>query len=148
VLFRSYSIQYDPANWVDLIPWEKDFDYEIIKEDINLVANTLINEPWPLLRVLWLAMGAFKLHVEFEPERDLKEFGYVRYPRGGEHRLWGTYNFEIDSFGNWTAHFDTRLQADPYQDQLLDFHHVYDGDGHWQRPLETNINLPLQQTVL
>jgi len=72
----------------------------------------------------------------------------VRYPRGGEHRLWGTYNFEIDSFGNWTAHFDTRLQADPYQDQLLDFHHVYDGDGHWQRPLETNINLPLQQTVL
>jgi hypothetical protein len=147
-LKNQYSIEYNPDNWVEMIPWEKDFDYKIIKEDINTVANTLINEPWPLLRVLWLAMGPFKLHVEFEPERDLKEFGYVRYPRGGEHRLWGTYNFEIDSFGNWTAHFDTRLQADPYQDQLLDFHHVYNNNGHWQRPLETNINLSLNQTSL
>jgi hypothetical protein len=135
-LKNQYSIQYDPANWMDMIPWEKDFDYEIIKEDINPVANTLINEPWPLLRVLWLAMGAFKIHVEFEPERDLQEFGYVRYPRGGEHRLWATYNFEIDADGNWTANFDTRLQADPYNNQSMDFHHVYNETGTWDRPLE------------
>jgi hypothetical protein len=60
----------------------------------------------------------------------------VRYPRGGEHRLWGSYDFEIDSSGNWTANFDTRLQADPYNNQPMDFHHVYNGSGHWSRPLE------------
>jgi len=135
-LKNQYSIEYTPENWVNKIPWEKDFDYEIIKEDINPVANTLINEPWPLLRVFWLAMGAYKFHVGFEPEQDLREFGYSRYPRGGEHRFWGTYNFEIDAEGNWTANFDSRLEADAYNNQPTNFHHVYAGTGTWDRPLE------------
>jgi len=135
-LKNQYRIEYDPNNWADKIPWEKDFDYEIIKEDINPVANTLINEPWPLLRVFWLAMGPYKFHVEFEPEQDLREFGYSRYPRGGEHRFWGTYNFEIDAGGCWTANFDARLEADAYNDQPTNFHHVYNGSGTWDRPLE------------
>lgn len=133
-LKNQYTLESDPDDWVHMVPWEPDFDYEIIKADINPVANTLINEIWPVLRVFWLGMGAFKFTVEFEPERDLREFGYSRYPRGGEHRLWANYQFEIDKQGNWHTDFYTRLQADPLNDQPTDFEHRWTETGHWHRP--------------
>ena len=93
----------------------------------------MVNEIWPILRVLWLAMGPLKFHLEFDPDRDLDEFGYMRYPRGGEHRFWGRYDFEIDAAGCWSADFDIKLQADPYQDQPTDFHLVWKDTGAWAR---------------
>ena len=137
-LQNQYTIEYDPANWAHMIPWEIDFDYEIIKVDINPVANALVNEIWPLLRVLWLAMGPYKFTLSFEPERDLREFGYLRYPRGGEHKYWADYHFEIDAQGVWNADFDMRLQADPLDDQPSDFHVKWKHSDTWTRPL-TNI---------
>jgi hypothetical protein len=134
-LQNQYTIEYDPANWAHMIPWEIDFDYEIIKVDINPVANALVNEMWPLLRVLWLAMGPYKFSLNFEPERDLREFGYVRYPRGGEHRFWADYHFEIDAQGVWNADFDIRLQADPLDNQPTDFHFKWKHSDTWTRPL-------------
>jgi hypothetical protein len=134
-LENQYTLVSDPTNWRELIPWEKDFDYEIIKVNINPVANTLVNEIWPLLRVLWLAMGPYKFTLNFEPERDLREFGYLRYPRGGEHRYWADYQFEIDQHGQWSADFTIKLQADPYNDQPTDFEHHYKNTGTWSRPL-------------
>ena len=134
-LQNQYTIEYDPANWAHMIPWEIDFDYEIIKVDINPVANALVNEMWPLLRVLWLAMGPYKFSLNFEPERDLREFGYVRYPRGGEHRFWADYHFEINAQGVWNADFDIRLQADPLNDQPTNFHFTWKHSDTWTRPL-------------
>jgi len=134
-LENQYTLEYDSANWAELIPWEKDFDYEIIKVNINPVANTLVNEIWPLLRVLWLAMGPYKFTLSFEPERDLREFGYLRYPRGGEHRYWADYQFEISADGDWSANFDIKLQADPYNDQPTDFEFHWSHKDSWSRPL-------------
>lgn len=136
-LQNQYTLTYDPANWQQLIPWELDFDYEIIKVNINPVANSLVNEIWPLLRVLWLAMGPFEFSLNFEPERDLKEFGYLRYPRGGEHRFWADYRFSINSDGQWQADFDIRMQADPYQGQPTDFHFQWQHSNRWSRPTIT-----------
>lgn len=130
-----YTLTYDPANWVTEIPREPDFDYEIIKVNINPVADTLVNEIWPLLRVLWLAMGPYKFTMNFDPDKDLAEFGYLRYPRGGEHRYWADYSFEIDASGTWTADFNIRLQADPYQDQTTDFQLKWNHTDTWTRPL-------------
>jgi hypothetical protein len=88
-----------------------------------------------LLRVLWLAMGPYKFTLNFEPERDLREFGYLRYPRGGEHRYWADYQFEISAEGNWSANFDIKLQADPYNDQPTDFEFHWSHKDSWSRPL-------------
>jgi hypothetical protein len=133
-LENHYRIEYDPDNWLDPIPWEKDFDYYIIKDDINPVANHLVNEIWPFLRVFWLAMGAYKFHIEFDPDRDLDEFGYMRYPRGGEHKLWARYDFEINADGVWSADFDIRMQADKWQNENVDFHLDWKQSGQWDRP--------------
>ena len=133
-LENHYSIDYDPANWVDPIPWEKGFDYYIIKDDINPIANHLVNEIWPFLRVTWLAMGAYRFHLEFDPELDLEEFGYLRYPRGGDHKLWARYDFEIDADGAWSADFDIRMQGEPWQGAPTDFHLEWKQSGQWDRP--------------
>jgi hypothetical protein len=129
-LKNQYQIESDPANWADLIPWEKDFDYEIIKVDINPMANSLINEIWPLLRVFWLAMGAYRFRVEFDPDRDLREFGTRRYPKYPDNWTPGTkfefravYNFEINSDGIWNADFDISLQGETYDDNPAADHH-------------------------
>jgi len=133
-LENHYSIEYDPANWLDPIPWEKDFDYYVIKDDINPIANHLVNEIWPFLRVTWLAMGAYQFHLEFDPELDLEEFGYLRYPRGGDHKLWARYDFEINASGVWSADFDIRMQGEPWQGVPTDFHLEWKQSGQWDRP--------------
>ena len=133
-LENHYKLEYDPANWVDPIPWEKDFDYYIIKDDINPIANHLVNEIWPFLRVFWLAMGPYRFHMEFDPDRDLEEFGYMRYPRGGEHRFWARYDFEIDDNGTWSADFDIRMQGEPWQGENVDFHLKWKQNSQWDRP--------------
>jgi hypothetical protein len=133
-LQNHYTIEYDPANWLDPIPWEKDFDYYIIKDDINPIANHLVNEIWPFMRVFWLAMGPFKFHIKCDPDRDLDEFGYMRYPRGGEHKLWARYDFEIDANGDWSADFDIRMQADKWHGEDVDFHLEWKHKDHWDRP--------------
>ena len=133
-LKNQYRLDYSNTDWSTDIPWEPDFDYDICKPGITVMADSLVNEIWPLLRVLWLGMGAYRLHLEFEPERDLREFGYLRYPRGGEHRYWATYDFDINVTGSWHAKFDIRLQADPgWENEPLDFHYQYDDTGEWSK---------------
>lgn len=152
-LKNQYRIESDPINWRDLIPWEKEFDYEIIKIDINPVANSLVNEIWPLLRVFWLGMGPYRFHVEFDPEEDLKEFGSRRYPARPDNWTPGTkfefravYKFEIDKQGGWNADFDIHLEAESYnshpdaeyhsgQDQSMNFDLKWVHSGTWDRPL-------------
>jgi hypothetical protein len=135
-LEKHYSIEYDPVNWRDPIPWEHEFDYYIIKQDINPIANHLVNEVWPILRVFWLAMGPFKFHLEFDPDQDLDEFGYMRYPRGGEHRFWARYDFSIDADGAWSADFDIKMQGEPWHGENVDFHLEWKHSDVWSRPID------------
>ena len=135
-LEKHYSIEYDPVNWRDPIPWEHEFDYYIIKQDINPIANHLVNEVWPILRVFWLAMGPFKFHLEFDPNQDLDEFGYMRYPRGGEHRFWARYDFSIDADGDWSADFDIKMQGEPWHGENVDFHLEWKHSDKWSRLTE------------
>jgi hypothetical protein len=111
-LNNLYSIEYTPPDEILEIGYE-DFDYNIIKSDISLFADSLMNEIWPLFRTLWRAVGAFKMTVKFIPDEDLREWG---------DRLSGNYTsthqFEIDSQGNWHADFKYKFVQEP---------EIYDG---------------------
>jgi len=137
-LQSQYTLDSDPKNWAEnKIPWEPDFDYEVIKVNINPVADTLVNEVWALLRVLWLGMGPFNITIRFDPEEDKKEYGYLRYPLGGGHEFWATYDFKIDLDGNWSAKFDYKLVADDWDNKSTNFELNWQGSGQWDRPQET-----------
>lgn len=90
----------------------EDFDYNIIKPNINPFADNLVNEIWPFLRTLWRMRGGFTATIHFNPEIDLKEFG----SQFGPGMFNGVYKFRITADGKWKAHFtyDFKQVDNPY----------------------------------
>jgi len=64
-----------------------------------------------LLRVLWLAVGAYKLDLRFDPEHDTQELGRYNLPGLVSHFKAG-YIFEINNAGQWIADFDFEIFID------------------------------------
>lgn len=133
-LKNHYTLISDPKQWQRKIPWEIDFNYHIIDCDINPLADQLVNEIWPLLRVFWLALGAFKITITFDPEQDLADFATYRYPVTPKNRFVARYWFSINEQGAWSADFDIDFTHEP--DQFLDwathdFAFAWQGQGHW-----------------
>lgn len=124
-----YTLDYDPLNQHDDIPYEK-FDYNIIKVNINPLADSLVNEIWPLLRLLWHAVGAFEIKIQFNNDIDLKEFGpRIGFESSLEDR--GTichnvvYNidlwFKIQDNGQWDANFKYNLKTEAPNFNKIDY---------------------------
>ncbi len=91
------------------------FDYNIIKPNINPLADSVVNEIWPLLRLLWRTRGGYRIRVNISPDDAKNEFG----DRLGCN-LNAVYNFSITDAGDWQANFDFDFKQDTnawrYQD--------------------------------
>lgn len=93
----SYTISYKDAIKEPVI---EQFDFDIIKTGKGPFADSLVNEIWPLLRVLWKVLGEYSIVVIFDSEIDKQEFpGLVPENFTAEIR------FGITSAGEWTAAF-------------------------------------------
>ena len=110
-----YSITLDNPNTIREIEYEQ-FDYNIIKPNINPFADSLVNEMWPFFRQLWRMRGGYEAEVRFNPEIDLKEFG-IQYGPGMYDAV---YKFKINDDGIWYAEFDIKFDQidNPYDDRL------------------------------
>lgn len=78
------------------------FDYNICKPNINPLADSLVNEIWPLLRLLWLSKGAYAMNLVFDSEKDTKEYGLFCAGLNFNAKI----KFEINEEGEWSADFD------------------------------------------
>jgi anaerobic magnesium-protoporphyrin IX monomethyl ester cyclase len=107
-LSRCYSIEFtDPDRYLD-ISYET-FDYDIICTDQGPVADSVINEIWPLLRMLWRTRGGYTAEIQFDPQEDLREFGdNVACP------ITAVYKFSITDRGDWSADFAISYQQPPF----------------------------------
>ncbi len=95
-----YDIEFQDDTILNDISYEK-FNYEIIKTNINPYADSLVNEIWPILRVLWKARGGYNITIRFSPELDNKEFG----GHFGTGEYTAEYKFSITTEGIWSADF-------------------------------------------
>ena len=107
-----YDIEFnDPDKELEVRYDYDDFDYEIIKPGISNFADSLVNEIWPFLRVVWRTRGGYKLNLKFKKEWEYEEWGERNAaPLNAE------YDFEIDDDGNWTANFWWNYEQDEYTD--------------------------------
>lgn len=96
-----YKIKLDDPKDIREIEYEK-FDYMIIKPNLNPFADVLVNEMWPLFRLLWKTRGGYSAEIYFNPEIDLREFG-TQY---GPALYNATFKFKIDRQGKWEADFN------------------------------------------
>lgn len=112
---EHYKINLHNPNTIREIEYEK-FDYNIIKENINPFADTLVNEMWPFFRMLWKTRGGYDAEVLYNPEIDLREFG----SQFGPGMFTAVYKFSITDDGKWTANFDMKFEQvnNPYDDRL------------------------------
>lgn len=134
---EHYTLTYDPANIVTEIPYEQ-FDFNIIKIDDHPLNATTVNEIWPLLRVLWLALGPYELVLNFDPKIDEPEFGTYNLPRVSSYYK-ACYKFSINNRGQWSADFNHEIFIDKYDHPPIrhgeEFKFVYPwtGQGVWLR---------------
>lgn len=77
------------------------FNFDICKTGQGNFADTLVNEVWPILRLLWRTRGAYNIDLIFDADLDMKEFG---------NRMGCDFNarviFDIAEDGTWSADFD------------------------------------------
>jgi hypothetical protein len=108
---EHYGIELNDPTKFHEVEYE-DFDYNIIKPNISPFADSLVNEIWPFLRVLWLTRGGYRAEIHFNPEIDLKEFG----SQFGPGMFKGVYKFFISDSGMWSANFtyDFEQVENPY----------------------------------
>lgn len=135
---KHYTLNYDPKNIIEEIPYEK-FDFDIIKIDSHVLNKTVVNEIWPLLRVLWLALGPYDINLKFDPSVDTEEFGIFNLPRMYSHYA-ANYKFCITEQGVWHADFSITIHINGLDHppiemhQDFDFHLDWQGQGTWSRP--------------
>lgn len=107
-----YDVTFDnPDKELDIEYDYDDFNYNIIKPYISNFADSLVNEIWPFLRILWRTKGGYKLHLKFRKEWEYQEWGGRNAAP-----LDADYIFEITDDGVWTADFKWDYQQDPYND--------------------------------
>jgi len=118
---NHYTIKFDDPTIENEIQPE-DFDFDICKLNTdNNLANTIINEVWPLLRILYRSHGGFEIDLKFDPEMDVLEFG--PYLSGSNFK--GNFKFKIDHDGNWMADFNCK-----YVQPEGAFYYTDYGKGH------------------
>ena len=97
---HHYEITYDDPRISRKIKYEA-FDYNIIKPNINPYADSLVNEIWPLLRMLWRTKGGYTCKIRFAPDIDSSEFGN----QYGSGKYAALFKFTISDSGAWYAEF-------------------------------------------
>ena len=86
------------------VDYEPEFDFAIIKPNQNSFVDSVVNEFWPLLRVLWRARGAYSTTITLDPDQTVQQFG-TRL----SNQFRATLKFRIDSEGVWHANFSFSL---------------------------------------
>ena len=107
-LRQCYDIVLADPQRLNHIDYEQ-FSYDIIHTDQGVMGNSVANEIWPLLRMLWRTRGAYTAEIRFDPEFDLAEFG-----EGVACPITAVYRFNINAQGAWTADFDISYQQPPF----------------------------------
>jgi len=140
---KHYQFNHNNRNPAKSIPYERDFDHEIIKININPMADSLVNEIWPLLRILWLAYGAYDITINFDHDTDVLEWGAIRTPTDqGMTKMNASIYFQIESNGDYhTKHyFDVETKGPNGMPDMNGFDYGFrlgwEDRGNWGRPHE------------
>ena len=111
---KYHTITFDNPEILQDVDYDE-FDFDIIKPSINPLADSVVNEIWPLLRLLWRTRGAYTIQVRITPEMAMNEFG----DRLGCN-FNAVYDLSVNASGHWTANFKFDFKQDAnawrYQD--------------------------------
>jgi radical SAM superfamily enzyme YgiQ (UPF0313 family) len=127
-IVNHYELKFDSdTHLTDNLKYE-DFDHMIMKPNLGEFADTVINEIWGFLRMIWRARGGFEINLEFDPKTDLEEFGdYI----ADNYRA--THWFKINNDGNFEARHTYQFthNGEWWMRGTKSFIYKWEGQGKW-----------------
>jgi radical SAM superfamily enzyme YgiQ (UPF0313 family) len=129
---KHFTCNFDSALINSQVEYEN-FDFNIIKSEFGDFANSLMNEVFGFLRMLWRTRGGYELTINFDPTQDRKDFLPVMTVND-QFEYFATVYFKIDDDGNYNADMKFKfinLDNPWWLDKNLDFEYTYQTDGKW-----------------
>jgi hypothetical protein len=133
-----YEIAFDSEYIRDHIDYE-DFDYAIIKSELGDFANSVMNEVFGFLRILWRARGGFEITLKFHETLDHRDFISAIVP--DTYSYTATHWFKIDDDGNFFTK-NSYSFINSYKDviNMPGFEYTYENKGRWVEIKKSVIN--------
>ena len=95
----------------------EDIDFNICKPNISAFADSVVNEVWASLYIMYKTRGAFETEIIFDPEMDTKEFSSSL----GDN-FSAKIKFSIDENGNWESDCDYAFQQ---PERPWEYHNIH-----------------------
>lgn len=130
-----FSVDFDSEFINDEVRYE-DFDYNIIKSGQGTFADSVMNEVFGLLRMLWRTRGGYEITIDFNNELDHKDFIFAIVPDAYSYT--SSVYFKIDDLGNYTISATFNF-VNNFRDvvDLEGFDYVYNTTGKWTESRKT-----------
>ena len=135
---QSFEVKFDNEYINDHVEYEN-FDYNIIKTDNGDFADSVMNEMFGFLRMLWRVRGGYEIEINFSPELDNIDWAFTLEPSLFSYTasIW----FKITEDGDYqiNASFDF-VNNDRMHIKSEGFKYVYASSGKWSESKKTFIN--------
>jgi len=108
----------------------ENYDYNIINSGLGDFADSLMNEVFGFLRMLWRVKGGYEITIDFNDELDHKDFIFVIEP--SKYSYSSKIRFRIDDDGNYDV-LNT-YKYNNFDKSIIDndgFEYVYESSGKW-----------------
>lgn len=130
-----FSVKFDSEFINDEVPYE-DFNYNIIQSGQGAFADSVMNEVFGLLRMLWRTRGGYEITINFNDELDHKDFIFAIVP--DTYTYSSSVYFKIDDEGNYKINANFNF-VNRFRDvvDLEGFDYVYNTTGTWAESKKT-----------
>ena len=133
-----FELKFDSEYINDHVEYEN-FDFNIIKSDQGVFADSVMNEAFGFFRMLWRVRGGFEMTLNFNSELDHRDFIFTIAP--DSHTYTANLYFKIDDDGNYVTKCDF-IFVNNYKDvvDVDGFEYTHEDAGHWKESTKTKIN--------
>ena len=124
-----FNVKFNSELLSDEIEYET-FNFNVINTELGDFANSVMNEVFNLLRILWRVKGGYEINIKFNNDLDHKDFIFAMVPDTMEFEA--DIYFKIDDEGNYEVKNYYKFKNN-YKDVIdIDgFEHTHEGKGTW-----------------
>jgi hypothetical protein len=124
-----FSVKFDSEYINDSVEYEN-FDFNIIKSGHSTFADSVMNEVFGFLRMLWRVRGGYEISIKFNNELDHKDFIFAIVPSTMDYEadIW----FKIDDDGKYQVKNHYKF-VNKFKDiiGMNGFEYTYEDHGVW-----------------
>lgn len=123
--FLNYDVMYEELS-------NEIFDYNLINSGLGEFADSLMNEIFGFLRLLWRSKGGYEIVLNFSDELDHKDFMFVINP--DYYSFESNIRFKIDDDGAFEVlnyyKFNKKIDDDVHA-EIKNFEYTFNSTGQW-----------------